>query len=202
VDLGYFGSSSGSSVFSAVYTFIYTAEQRLFTLWSSVVHELEVVVGLAPLLFASLSSSWFSRVVATDASGLGQGVVASVADGESLLADRGVPLLSWVESTDWKTIVSSPWRDTADHINVLELRAIHTALRWVLSFPQSTACRCVVLSDSLVSVGALSKGRSSSSALLRRLRSVAALVLASGLQVYYLWIPSESNPADEPSRTS
>ena len=58
----------------------------------------------------------------------------------------------------------------------------------------------MLLVDSSVSVYALNKGRSSSRPMLRRLRAIAALVLASGLRVFTRWIPSKSNPADEPSR--
>jgi len=84
----------------------------------------------------------------------------------------------------------------------LELRAVLTAVRWVLSLPQSVNKRLLVLCDSQVALGAVSKGRSSSQPLLRRLRALAALVMASGLCVTVRWIPTDLNPADEPSRRS
>jgi len=99
----------------------------------------------------------------------------------------------------WRVIVAAPWREE-EHINSLELRAASTALRWALSSPASVGRRVLLLSDSQVAVGALSKGRTSSPPLLRRLRAVAALVLASGVQLRVRWIPSAANPADEPSR--
>ncbi len=37
-------------------------------------------MGLCTLLFTDIGSGWFNRVVATDASDTGQGVVAAVAD--------------------------------------------------------------------------------------------------------------------------
>jgi hypothetical protein len=99
----------------------------------------------------------------------------------------------------WKTLVSAQWR-SEEHINSLEVRSISTAVRRVLSSPLSIRHRLLIISDSQVAVGALSKGRSSSFNLLRRIRPITALLLASGLQLFLRWIPSASNPADAPSR--
>jgi ribonuclease HI len=104
-----------------------------------------------------------------------------------------------VASSAWRTIVSSRWR-RPEHINVLELRALTTAVRWVLSFRQALNCRLLVLCDSQVVVGAVTKGRSSSQLLLRRLRYLAAMALASGLRLTVRWVASADNPADGPSR--
>ena len=99
----------------------------------------------------------------------------------------------------WRTVVSSQW-NYAEHINVQELRAVSTAMRWVLSRPAAIGRRLLLLSDSTVVVGAANKGRSSSPDILRVLRSVCALVLCAGVQIVVRWVPSEVNPADEPSR--
>jgi ribonuclease HI len=104
-----------------------------------------------------------------------------------------------VESCKWHTVAASRWRKE-EHINVLELRALCTALRWVLSFRSAIGKRVLVLSDSQVVVGAVMKGRSSSPQLLRRLRALSALVLAGGVRLSVRWVRSELNPADEPSR--
>jgi hypothetical protein len=63
---------------------------------------------------------------------------------------------------------------------VLELRALSTAVPWVMSFRSDVSKRVLVLSDSQVVVGAVTKGRSSSTQLLRRLRALTALLLAGG----------------------
>ena len=122
---------------------------------------------------------------------------------ESVDDDSGVDedseLVQLVRARRWRTIVSAPWMRT-EHINVLEIRAVDTALRWVASSPLSVSRRVLVLSDSQVAIGALNKGRSSAPLLLRRLRAIAALLLAAGIQLYVNWLPSASNPADEPSR--
>jgi len=201
------------SCFSAVYRFIEQADHWLFGLWPTVVAELRSALCVAPLLHTTIDAQWWDRVVACDASLKGQGVVAApappVAAVAAAAAHSGVrvdadvaaeavldaPLLA----APWRVIVSSRWRAT-EHINKLELRSISTTLRWVASFPSSIRRRLLLLSDSQVAVGALSKGRSSSFALLVRLRPISALLLATGLQLHTRWLASHLNPADAPSR--
>ena len=142
------------------------------------------------------------QCVATDASSLGMGVVAAPIAADTAVAVAALPPLhnaSSLAPTSWRTIISYPWRHP-EHINVLELRALSTCVRWVISHPSSNCRRLLLLSDSQVAVGALSKGRSSSFQILRRLRFISAMVLATGLQLYARWIDSASNPADGPSR--
>ena len=208
------------SAFSAVYRFIRCAGSRAYSLWPTVRSELEMVMGLAPLLYTSTSAAWVDRVVATDASEIGMGVVAAAAprawvsaagvQGSAYVGPSGCAALAagsaddlrrFTSEASWRTIVSSKWRHQ-EHINVLELRAVLTAVRWVLSLPQSVNKRLLVLCDSMVAHGSVSKGRSSSQPLLRRLRALAAMVMASGLRVTVRWIPTDLNPADEPSRRS
>ena len=200
------------SVFNAVYKYIETAGGRLFTLWPTVKIELWTAIRLAPLLVASLSSEWFPRVLACDASLDGQGVCYASAPPEAVAraaAHSGVPTdnQSPVESSinqpllqsQWKTAVSAPW-ESPESINKLEVRAMSTALRWALSSSLSIRRRLLLLSDSQAAVGAITKGRTSSHPLLCRLRPVNALLLASGVQLFVRWIRSEDNPADAPSR--
>jgi ribonuclease HI len=188
------------SVFNAVYRFIECAKGRRFTLWRSAARELLLIMQLAPLMFVDTSVGWFDRVVATDASSDGMGVVAaSLEQDEPPRVVTGADSAALVASSAWRTIVSSRWR-RPEHINVLELRALTTAVRWVLSFRQAVNCRLLVLCDSQVVVGAVTKGRSSSQLLLRRLRYLAAMALASGLRLTVRWVASADNPADGPSR--
>lgn len=72
------------AVFSAVYRFIQCAQSRLFTIWHSVHRELNTIIGLAPLLLASLDSPFFSHVIASDASEFGLGVVAARCGGDRM----------------------------------------------------------------------------------------------------------------------
>jgi len=196
------------AVFNAVYRYIEVAGSRNFRMWPVVRVELETIMGLAPLLFVKLCSPWCERVVATDASSTGLGVVACKVSRETVQAvaaggvcgDQHV-VDRFVQRQDWRVIVSSRWRDP-EHINSLETRAVSTALRWLLSTrdPSVFGSKILLCSDSQVVVGALRKGRSPSRVLLRRIRNISSLLLASQLRLTVLWISTDINPADEPSR--
>lgn len=196
------------AVFNAVYRFILTAGNRTFLLWPSVRRELKCIVGLAPLLYTNINAQCCSRVIATDASSTGQGVVScqvdpqyvanTLSNNHSFSTDPQYAC-SVVQSLSWRRIVSSRWRHV-EHINVLELRSICTAIRWLLSFPSVVCCRILSFCDSQVAVYCLRKGRTSAFSLLRCIRHINALLLASGLQLSSIYIPSMYNPADGPSR--
>jgi len=195
------------SVFRNVYRFIECAGHKPYKIWRSVASELLTICGLAPLLFTDLSSFTFPKVVASDASLTGLGVCARPLTNDDIRA--GVAPISSDDhicvtsplavNHSWRTIASSRWH-TAEHINILEVRALSTAVRWVMSSPVCVSTRVIVLSDSLVTIGAVLKGRSSSPPLLRRLRSLAALCLSVGIRLRLLYVPSHLNPADVPSR--
>ena len=235
------------SIFNAVYRYIEVADRRTFTLWPTVITELQCVIGIAPLLWSSIASKWCPKVMVSDASMGGMGVCTTVINNEPLLdrlaycrgtelsqlqsivpssateqcpAPTGDTTQQSLESyrddcmnnlardnvlvvgdvdVKWQVVVATPWR-AIEHINSYELRSSSTALRWLLSHPGVTGKRVMLLSDSQVAVGCMSKGRSSSHVLLRRMRNIASHVMASGIHVYCRWIPSELNPADEPSR--
>ena len=199
------------AIFSSVYKFIRAADRRIFSLWPSVTRELRLAIGLVPLLFADLGAKWSPTVIATDASSLGQGVVASTFPSsvvgdmalvmpprDSSLVDRSLPH-SALEGSRWRTVVSSPFRFPG-HINDKELWAMTTGARWAFSSPKTFRSRLLLWCDSLVAVFAARKGRSSSFPLLRRLRRLSAVILAGGIDLRVAWIPTHCNPADEPSR--
>ena len=202
------------SVFSSVYRFIECAGRRLFTIWPSVHRELRVVMGLAPLLFTQMDAPWFPHVLATDASDSGLGVVATTpAASVDLEAMAALPkpvlhvedepldrkLHPTLVGARWREIVSAPWR-WAEHINVLEARALDTAVRWAIKSPRAVGSRLISWCDSMVVMFAVRKGRSSAFGLLRQLRRLSASMLASGIQLHCNWIATEVNPADDPSR--
>jgi hypothetical protein len=195
------------STFRNVYRFIECAGSKPYRLWRSVASELLTIVGLAPLLFSDLSAFTFPKVVASDASLTGLGVCArsltlgDVEAGVSPLAsdERHSVTSAAAVGGRWRVIAASRWR-TEEHINLLEARALSTAIRWVISSPDCVGTRVIVYSDSQVIIGSVLKGRSSSPALLRRLRSIAALSMSVGLRLRMLWVPSHLNPSDGPSR--
>ena len=104
----------------------------------------------------------------------------------------------------WSTHVaeSLPWKvgrayrfAKPNHINVLEGHAHKT-----LMHAAPMGCRLVVFQDSMVSLGASAKGRSSSKALNRVLRQSAALQIAKDLYPSGIHCPTWALRADDPSR--
>ena len=100
----------------------------------------------------------------------------------------------------WRIITGWQWKQRKEHINSLELRAILTSIRWRVEHRLHMGCRCIHLTDSLVCLHALTRGRSSSRALRRTMSRINALVLAANLQPVWGYIHTEQNPADRPSR--
>jgi hypothetical protein len=198
------------AVFSAVYRYIEVAGAKKFTLWPTVRKELRVMMGLAPLLFVSIADEWATDVYCTDSSSRGFGVVAAsfpgqkVSDCARLTAPKTdtdiirYALPSFFTESDWATRIAGQWHFD-EHINVLEARALELGVRDFIS-RTAGGKRVLMFSDSLVVLFAANKGRSPSYSLLRRLRSLAAYVLASGIRLVVVWVPTDANPADAPSR--
>lgn len=100
----------------------------------------------------------------------------------------------------WRIVTGWAWKGGKEHINSLELRAILTALKWKIVHKGVTNKRFLHLTDSLVSLHALSRGRSSSRKLRATLARVNALLLASSSQGLWGYVHTDLNPADKPSR--
>lgn len=100
----------------------------------------------------------------------------------------------------WRTVAGWQWRHSTDHINVLEMRAALTALRWRVEKCHARRLKFVHLLDSLVCLRSLSRGRSSSKKLRRTLMRLNALALASGSHIVWAYVNTKENPADAPSR--
>lgn len=100
----------------------------------------------------------------------------------------------------WQIVSGWQWKDTQEHINAFELRAILTSLRWRIEREQHCGVRLLHLTDSLVCLHCLTRGRSSSRKLRRTLSRINALVLAANVQPLWGYIHTDQNPADKPSR--
>lgn len=192
------------SVFSAVFALAQRYKRGTVKLWPSVQRELMAAADVAPLLVANLSAPSFGRVMASDASSTGLGVVAMPRLRGTAPAGTTVPGVSSaitapVPPAAVTNIVSSRWR-WGEHINLLEMRAAHVAVRWVLRHALSGSIRMSLWSDSAVVVGVLRKGRSASTPLNRLMRAMAADLLRADVSLDVDWIPSALNPADAPSR--
>ena len=105
----------------------------------------------------------------------------------------------WDPLARWSEVVRLRWR-IADHNNLGEVRILVLALRRLARSSRSWDKRVLCISDSLVAIGALSKGRSPSWPVLRLCRMAAAVQLAAGIRPYFRWVPSKRNHADGPSR--
>ena len=100
----------------------------------------------------------------------------------------------------WRTTMSWAWKRSDAHINELESLAVLMELRRRSRSTRNFDCTYLHLVDSQVAIGVFSKRRSSSRLLQRVLRRANALCLASGLHPVYVYVRSELNPADRPSR--
>jgi len=106
-----------------------------------------------------------------------------------------------VDPTRWVWTVGDAYPfKTAEHINILELRAILHALQWRARSSLSHNKRFLHLSDSQICLAVLSKGRSSSKRVNHVLRRICALCLAMNWYPLWAWVESRLNPADEPPR--
>lgn len=106
---------------------------------------------------------------------------------------------AWSPMHRWKEAFRLSWK-IEEHQNVLELRTVMLALTKALTMTQAWARRHLIITDSMVSIGAILKGRSGSPALLRLVRRMAALLLMTDSVLYARWVESWRNHADGPSR--
>lgn len=116
---------------------------------------------------------------------------------------KGEAICGWAEqiiaATAWESrLVFRTKRDV--HINVGEARALASEVLRLAVDPQNHRKRRVFGLDSLVLVGAASKGRSSSRALNRVLRSTVCTSLFARCSQGFVHLRSAWNPADDPTR--
>jgi hypothetical protein len=224
------------SIFNSVYAFARTHEHHHYELWRSCIKELDMMCGIAPLLYCDMSTRYCPWVVATDASLSGEGVTITnwssnlqrhlhthklndvlrqrayrrtiintnnydLPFNDALIDSFNRSSLSHhVTRSNWSTVIASRWRFRSLTINELEARAVKSAITWVRSRPYAFGTRVTLLTDSGVVAATLQRGRSSAIALRTTSRSIAGLLLSSGLFLNIHWVPSHLNPADGPSR--
>ena len=129
--------------------------------------------------------------------------------GSDVRLDLGVPFRpsAWPRATarpylwTWKIVNGYPWREDSDnHINKLELLAVLNAVKWRLRKTSAQQSRFIHLVDSQVVGAIVTKGRTSSRKLRGSVKKLCMLTLISECYPAFLFINSEDNPADTPSR--
>ena len=105
---------------------------------------------------------------------------------------------AWAE-VQWEDVLSGGFT-RREHINLLEAEALSKMVRTLVKDPRCHGHDMLCLCDSQVVVAVLAKGRSSSMALLRKVRRINALLLATRVELQLRWVPSEQNPSDGASR--
>jgi hypothetical protein len=196
-------------------------------LGTEVLAELALIISLAPYFEADLRRPWSSFLAATDASvefGFGASIAKCTTDVARqvgrLAETRGAyvrlsrdggptdeperPRLGEshrlrLSKRSFKDIISMKRRHDA-HPGSLEASGLVLLLRWLARSKKHHSCRVPLLVDAQAVLGAAAKGRTSACSIKRDLRKIAALTLASDMFAAYVYIPSEENPADAPSR--
>jgi len=159
--------------------------------------ELRCWLDLSIFLSADLARQWHPVAVMSDAGPEGAGVVAARGRAAQLDAwERDVTGL--VRDID-RLLIRHRWRRDASQV---EREAVASVLA-LRQLARSRSCRGVRVLQALdadsVRQG-LDKGRSGAPGLITSARRTAAIVLFSDLSISRIWVPSELNLADGPSR--
>ena len=107
---------------------------------------------------------------------------------------------SMLSSSDWSVACQGHWRRD-EHIVHLEARALVKAMEVVTQDLKSKDVRQLFLVDSMSAALAFGRCRSRNYRLLRQVRKFCSMSIGFNLAFSIRWIPSEVNPADEPSRS-
>ena len=106
----------------------------------------------------------------------------------------------WSDSTRWTLVAAKAWQDPHEHINTKEAKVCLMAIRRLSRTTYNLGKCNLLLSDSMVSILALSKGRSSAFGMNRVCRRAAAYLVGGSMSVHLRHTNSTCNPADGPSR--
>ena len=192
----------------------------------AVLDELLIFAALAPLLTAALDRQWCTTVVATDTApefGLGVSVadlpldeVASLGtlserrgdfirlsrDGSTAEPEKprvGNPHRLHLRQEDFRDVLSIR-AQRREHSGILELKGVLLGLRWLLRSTSRFGSRLLFLIDAKAALCAVAKGRSGSSFFNGTLCSISALLLTTSCLLRRLYMQSEDNSANHPSR--
>lgn len=100
---------------------------------------------------------------------------------------------------NWKMVGRVQWKQE-ESMPVLESRAALFGVKHLIRKKGNHGTRMLVLTDSMTSACAVSKGRAQTWRLRTVVQKIGALLLATGSSLSMRWVPSEWNPSDGPSR--
>ena len=104
-----------------------------------------------------------------------------------------------VKSLEWQPVASRGFKEV-HHVNVQELRAMTHEVKRLAVSQNGIGHRRVCATDSLVALGAWSKGRSSSRQFNCVRRETLARSIIGRVKLVPFWVATDVNPADHPSR--
>ena len=140
---------------------------------------------------------WVRSEIRGEAIRLDRSEVSYALEPEPSEASRFVSSLA--ECLDWRVTARYSFRSSS-HINLQELRALRREIVMLASNFEAGGQVQLAFNDSRVAIGAVAKGRSSSYKVNGLLRAQLPFLVMGDLALALLWIDSESNLADHPSR--
>jgi hypothetical protein len=184
-----------------------------------------MIAALALYFEADLTRAWLPMIPATDASsafGFGLSVASvtaeearrvgitaakqgfyvrpgAAADDEPEVVRKGRLLRLSVKRSQFRTILSVRARYAA-HSGALEAAGVTMMVRWLARSLGNHSTRVAALVDAQSVLGAVARGRSSAPTLGAEIARIGAITVAADFLMRYAYVPSESNPADGPSR--
>jgi hypothetical protein len=214
------------SCFDKIYGFVRREPQAAAVhVDGTVLDELLLSVSLCGHWSCDLRKPWLPKIFATDASpsfgygmcvadchpSLTRSIAAADAEGDAvvrLTQELGdPPEVARAGSTCRLPLTLSSFKTqfsvkatSISHSGCMELHAVVMALLRVARSSCFHGSRGVMLVDATAVGSALRKGRSSAGSFKRGMSAAAAVLLAADLAFSFPYLPSESNPADWPSR--
>ena len=106
---------------------------------------------------------------------------------------------SMMDPANWTTVRQGPWK-RKEHIVHLEALALVKSFEFIAQDLSTGNSRQLLLVDSMSAALAFDRCRSKNFKMLRRIRRFCSFALARNISFSVRWVPSELNPADDPSR--
>jgi hypothetical protein len=111
----------------------------------------------------------------------------------------GAPHVLLVLQSQLHTVISARTK-FGGHPGLLEAHGVRLGLEWLARSPRKFGHRIAMPIDAKAILGAVAKGRTSAGSIRQQICRISALLLATDVSLHPVYVPSEHNPADAPSR--